>query len=156
MTHDYAVTVEWTGNTGRGTATPTSYQRRHDVRVEGKSVIAGSSDPAFRGDPTRHNPEDLLVASVAACHMLWFLGLCAAAGVVVTGYVDRAEGTMAVKADGGGSFTRILLRPRVTVSGAVAPEAMAALHRDAHAKCFIANSLNFPVDHAPETVISAG
>ena len=86
MSHAYVATVEWTGNAGQGTASPHSYERRHDIRVAGKPIIAGSSDPAFRGDPTRHNPEDLLVASVAACHMLWFLGLCAAAGVVVTAY----------------------------------------------------------------------
>ncbi len=152
MSHSYFATVEWTGNTGSGTSSPRSYERRHDIRVEGKPVIAGSSDPAFRGDPMRHNPEDLLVASVAACHMLWFLGLCAAAGVMVTAYSDSAEGTMSVDADGGGRFTRILLRPRVAVGSPVAPRTLAALHREAHAKCFIANSLNCPVEHAPEPV----
>ncbi|WP_158745752.1 OsmC family protein [Acidisphaera sp. L21] len=152
MTHHYVATVEWTGNTGNGTATPVGYERRHDIRIAGKPAIAGSSDPSFRGDPACHNPEDLLVASVSACHMLWFLGLCAAAKVVVTAYEDRAEGFMEVGADGGGKFTKIVLRPRVTVSGAPSEQVLAALHHDAHAKCFIANSLNFTVDHDPETI----
>ncbi len=152
MTHRTVATVAWTGNTGRGTASPSAYERRHDICVDGKPTIAGSSDPSFRGDPARHNPEDLLVSAVSACHMLWFLGLCAAAWVVVTAYEDRAEGEMAVAADGGGCFTSILLRPRVTVAGAVSSDTLAALHQEAHAKCFIANSLRVPVSHAPETV----
>ncbi|GAA0630149.1 OsmC family protein [Kutzneria viridogrisea] len=133
----------WTGNTGSGTASPRGYERAHEVRVPGKPVLLGSSDPAFRGDPGRHNPEDLLVASLSQCHMLWFLGLAAAEGVVVTAYTDRAVGTMVEQADGSGRFTEVVLHPEV-VSDANA-EQLARLHETAHNKCFIANSVNFPV-----------
>jgi organic hydroperoxide reductase OsmC/OhrA len=92
--HAFAVSVEWTGNTGEGTSEYTSYQRSHEISAEGKPVIPGSSDPAFRGDRSRYNPEELLVASLSACHMLWYLHLCADANLVVTSYVDHAEGTM--------------------------------------------------------------
>src|ERR1700716_187382 len=116
--HRYAVTLEWTGNTGTGTAQYRGYERRHEIGVPGgsKAPIAGSSDPAFRGDRSRWNPEGLLVASLSACHQLWYLHLCADAGVVVTAYVDRAEGTMREDADGGGQFIAVVLRPSVTVT----------------------------------------
>ncbi|WP_414884383.1 OsmC family protein, partial [Sphingomonas sp. Leaf412] len=98
--HRYAVRTEWTGNRGAGTATHDGYSRAHDIAAAGKAAIAGSSDPAFRGDPTRWNPEELLIASLSACHQLWYLSLCAAAGVIVTAYADEATGEMAQDADG--------------------------------------------------------
>ncbi|NMO15405.1 OsmC family protein [Pyxidicoccus fallax] len=153
--HRYAVTVEWTGNRGEGTATYRSYERAHELRVEGKPPIPGSSDPAFRGDPARWNPEELLVASLSACHKLWYLHLCATAGVVVTDYVDAAEGVMAEDADGSGQFVRVVLRPRVTITAGSDPEKARALHHEAHAMCFIARSVNFPVTHEPTTLVEA-
>jgi len=149
--HRYTVKVEWTGNTGTGTSGYKAYERRHEISVEGsaKPVIPGSSDPNFRGDPARWNPEELLVASLSACHKLWYLHLCAMAGVVVTGYVDRAEGEMEETADGGGHFRRVVLRPEVTLAAGTDLDRARALHREAHAKCFIANSVNFPVEHEP-------
>ncbi len=151
MDHTYTVTVSWTGNNGGGTADYRSYGRDHDIVVEGKPVLAGSADPLFRGDRARHNPEDLLVASLSACHMLWYLHLCAEAGVVVTAYEDRAEGKMVFGRDGsGGHFEEVILRPRIAVTAASDASVAAALHADAHAKCFIANSVNFPVRHKPE------
>ena len=117
--------------------------------ADGKPAIAGSSDPSFRGDPSCYNPEELLVASLSACHMLWYLGLCANGGVVVTRYVDRAEGMMMEGADGSGRFTRVVLRPDVTLAAGSDVARAEALHHEAHAKCFIANSVNFPVEHAP-------
>jgi organic hydroperoxide reductase OsmC/OhrA len=147
-THSYRLELRWTGNTGEGTASYRGYSRDHELIAAGKPVIRGSSDPSFLGDKSRWNPEELLLASVAACHELWFLGLCAAVGIVVTAYEDRPEGTMVEDADGSGRFTAILLRPHVTLADpADAPRAL-ALHHDANAKCFIANSLNFPVAHA--------
>lgn len=135
--------VVWTGDTGSGTKTIRSYERAHEVSAGGKPVILGSADPAFRGDPARYNPEELLVAALSQCHMLWFLSLAALAGVVVTGYRDRATGTMVEDADGGGRFTEVVLNPEIEVeSGA---EKIAHLHEEAHHKCFIANSVNFPV-----------
>ncbi|MEV6522700.1 OsmC family protein [Longispora sp. NPDC051575] len=148
-THTYDVTVTWSGDRGTGTSGYRAYDRAHEVDAPGRDRIAGSSDPAFRGDPARWNPEQLLVASLSQCHLLWYLHVCASAGVVVTGYTDDAVGTMAETADGGGHFTEVLLRPRVTVAEPGMVEAAVALHADAHAKCFIANSVNFPVHHAP-------
>ncbi|WP_207481693.1 OsmC family protein [Arenibaculum pallidiluteum] len=147
--HRYTVAVTWTGNTGSGTAGYKAYERAHEIAVPDasptKPVIPGSSDPAFRGDPARWNPEELLVASVSACHKLWYLHLCAAAGIVVTSYADRAEGVMVETADGGGHFARIVLRPEITILPGGDAAKAEALHATAHARCFIANSLNFPV-----------
>jgi organic hydroperoxide reductase OsmC/OhrA len=152
-THEYEVQVTWTGNRGEGTSGYRAYSRAHEVSAAGKAVIHGSSDPAFRGDRDRWNPEELLVASVSQCHMLWYLHLCAVAGVVVTGYVDRPIGTMQESTDQGGRFVEVVLRPRVTVA---APEMVAraeALHEEAHRECFVANSVNFPVRHQPEVLV---
>jgi organic hydroperoxide reductase OsmC/OhrA len=148
--HRYPVTIAWTGNRGAGTSGYRAYDRAHDIAVAGKPVIPASSDPAFSGDASRYNPEELLVAAVSACHMLWYLHLCAVNRIVVTGYVDRAEGTMVENADGGGRFTAVVLKPAITVKPGADLELARRLHRDAHAKCFIANSLNFPVTHEPE------
>lgn len=150
--HRYTVIVEWTGNTGSGTAGYRTYERRHEIGAPAgaKPVIPGSSDPSFRGDAARWNPEELLVASLSACHQLWYLHLCADAGVVVTAYVDRAEGTMVEEPSGAGRFSRVVLRPVVTVAADADVARAHALHHDAHAMCFIARSMNFPVDHEPE------
>src|ERR1700678_364097 len=113
--HSYAVTVTWTGNEGTGTSGYRDYARSHEISSTGKSTIAGSSDPAFRGDRGRWNPEDLLVASLSACHKLWYLHLCAQAGVAVASYIDNAEGVMEETTDGSGRFERVLLRPQVKV-----------------------------------------
>ena len=146
-THHYAVTVTWTGNTGKGTSGYREYDRRHEISAGQKPSIPASSDPAFRGDPTRWNPEELLVASLSACHKLWYLHLCADAGIVVTAYVDHAEGLMEETADGSGCFRKVILRPRVTVASGSDLAKAYALHDSAHQKCFIANSVNFPVEH---------
>jgi organic hydroperoxide reductase OsmC/OhrA len=143
--HRYRTKLKWTGNTGKGTTDYRSYKRDHEITSPGKTVILGSSDPNFRGDPTRYNPEELLVSSLSACHMLWYLHLCADAGIVVESYEDEAEGIMEVSADGGGRFIRVTLRPHVRVTGSVTQAE--ALHKRAHELCFIANSVNFPVDH---------
>jgi organic hydroperoxide reductase OsmC/OhrA len=143
--HQYAPTVEWTGNTGSGTSGYRDYARAHAVSAAGKPSIPGSSDPAFRGDPACWNPEELLVASVSQCHMLWFLHLCAAAGVVVTGYLDRPVGTMIETADGGGRFEQVVLHPEVAFAEPGHASRAHALHEQAHHLCFIANSVNFPV-----------
>ncbi|MFC8800428.1 OsmC family protein [Promicromonospora sp. NPDC057138] len=145
--HDYQVTVRWSGDTGAGYR---GYARDHDVVVEGKPVLKGSADPAFRGTPERWNPEDLLVASLSECHMLTFLSLCARAGIVVTDYVDAASGVMREEGNSG-RFTEVVLRPEVTVADPAMVERAAALHEQAHDTCFIANSINFPVRHEPVT-----
>lgn len=148
--HHYRVTVRWTGNLGSGTSGYGAYSRNHEIHGAGKAPIAGSSDPVFRGDADRYNPEELFVASLAACHKLWFLHLCADAGIVVTAYEDEAEGWMQETADGGGRFVRVTLRPRARIEGAWEATAIREIHHAAHEKCFLASSVNFPVEVAPE------
>ena len=143
-THAYQIMTTWTGNTGAGTKDYRGYERAHEFSAAGKPVIVGSSDPNFRGDATRYNPEELLVASLSACHMLWYLHLCAENGIVVTAYMDDAHGKMAETEDGGGRFTEVTLRPAVTIASGNG-ELAQRLHERAHALCFIANSINFPV-----------
>ncbi len=159
--HHYALTVAWTGNLGVGTADHRAYGREHRVSAQGKPDLPGSSDPAFRGDPARWNPEELLVASLAQCHMLWFLSLAASAGIVVTGYTDRPTGTMAEEPSGAGQFTEVTLNPDVTVRDLDPRDALGAnllttiesLHERANEMCFIARSVNFAVRHLPTTRI---
>jgi organic hydroperoxide reductase OsmC/OhrA len=148
--HHYEVQVAWTGNLGQGTRTYKDYARNHEITATGKPTLPGSSDPAFRGDPARYNPEELLVASLSACHMLWYLHLCAVNKVVVTEYRDAASGTMVENKDGSGSFTEVTLHPRVKITAESDAERAFALHEEAHRLCFIANSVKFPVKNAPE------
>lgn len=148
--HTYAVRVRWTGDQGSGTREYLGYSRNHSIEVSGKPRISGSSDPKFHGDRTRYNPEELLVASLSACHMLWYLHLCADAGVTVVEYVDDAEGSMETNPGGGGRFTRVLLRPKVRIVSGDRDLAR-RLHDSAHDRCFVANSVNFPVVHEPIT-----
>src|SRR5512134_2618212 len=131
-THSYEVRVRWTGNRGTGTSGYRDYGRDHLIEAGTKPAIEGSSDPAFRGDAQRYNPEEMLVASVSACHMLWYLHLCAGAGIVVTDYRDDPMGTMAEEANGSGRFMRVLLRPRGTLSPSAAIARAEGLHADAH------------------------
>ena len=156
--HHYNAKTTWTGNLGRGTTDYKSYERSHTISIDGKPAIQGSSDAAFRGDKTKHTPEDLFVCSISTCHMLWYLHLCAVNGVVVVDYIDEAVGTMEEVANGSGRFTEVVLRPVVTVSEKSMIEKANALHHDAHEMCFIANSVNFPVVLQPSayTVEHAG
>ena len=142
--HTYRVSVQWTGNRGTGTSGYREYGRDHVIRTQGKPDIPGSADPAFRGDAARWNPEDLLVASASACHKLWYLHLCADAGIHVLAYEDEAQGTM-VDEPGSGRFTEIVLHPRVTIRAQDDAALAGRLHHDAHAQCYIANSVNFPI-----------
>jgi organic hydroperoxide reductase OsmC/OhrA len=146
--HRYQATIAWTGNRGTGTNNYDAYSRDHEIQCPGKPVIAVSSDPAFRGDPNRYNPEELLVASISSCHMLWYLHLCADAGVIVTAYEDAAEGRMEETADGSGRFIEVVLRPNVTIAPGADAALAERLHARAHEKCFIANSVNFPTSYA--------
>ncbi len=147
--HAYVVTVTWTGNRGTGTSGYRAYARAHEVTVPGKPPVPCSSDPAFQGDRTRYNPEEMLVASLSSCHMLWYLHLCSAEGIVVQAYEDIAEGIMAERPDGGGAFTEVVLAPEITLAPGANLDRARALHAEAHRKCFIANSVNFPVLHEP-------
>ncbi|GAB3869203.1 OsmC family protein [Kibdelosporangium lantanae] len=150
--HTYTVTTAWTGNQGTGTSDYRSYSRDHSLSAEGRPPILASSDPSFRGDPARWNPEQLLVAALSDCHMLWYLHLCAVGGVTVESYVDESVGTMATEKSGAGQFTEVVLRPRVVVASEDMVDKAMSLHGKAHEMCFIARSVNFPVRHSPTVV----
>lgn len=151
--HSYEISLQWTGNLGQGTSSYRAYGRDHEVHAAAKPFIVGSSDAAFRGDASRWSPEDLLVASLAQCHMLWYLHLAATAGIVVNAYSDTPIGTLSEEDDGAGRFREVLLRPKVTVARASMSERAASLHDNAEKMCFIARSVNFPVRHEPVTVV---
>jgi organic hydroperoxide reductase OsmC/OhrA len=152
--HHYLTQLRWTGNRGEGTSHYRAYDRDHVLSSGGKPEIAGSSDPSFRGNPQRYNPEELLVASLSSCHLLWYLHLCAVNGVVVVAYEDAAEGVMQEVEDGSGRFSAVVLRPVVTVAEAGMREKAMALHHEANKMCFIANSVNFPVLHEPVIAVA--
>lgn len=149
--HHYSVDAEWLGNRGTGTSAYRDYGRTSIVRAEAKHPIEASADRTFHGDADRWNPEELLLAALAECHMLSFLHVAVLHGVVVTGYTDHAEGVMVQEGEGG-RFVSATLHPVVEVSSAVTDEEMERLHHEAAEKCFIANSMNFPVEHEPSLV----
>lgn len=152
--HTYATSLVWTGNKGSGTMDYRSYDRSFTVSVAGKPEILGSSDSAFMGDTHRYNPEDLLLASISSCHMLWYLHLCANNNIVVLEYKDNATGEMAEEANGRGKFSAVTLLPNVTIANKEHIDLANSLHAEANKMCFIANSLNFPVTHKPTTKAS--
>ena len=148
--HNYQISLQWTGNVGSGTSHYRAYSRNHEIGAAGKAAsIPGSSDPHFRGDAARYNPEELLVAALSACHMLAYLHLCAVNDVVVTAYEDHASGAMITAADGSGQFSSVILRPSVAITPESNAEKALTLHHEAHHLCFIANSVRFPVRHEP-------
>lgn len=146
--HEYRARVVWEGNTGDGTSGYTAYTRDYRTVIDGKPDLPGSSDPAFRGDPAKHNPEDLLVSALSACHMLFYLSLCAKAGIRVIAYADDAQGTMEIDPDGG-RFTEVVLHPAVTIAEGGDVALAEKLHGRAHELCFIANSCSMPIRHEP-------
>lgn len=148
--HHYQTTTTWTGNLGAGTSDYRAYSRNHEIAAPKKAVpIPGSSDALFRGDPARYSPEDLLVASLSACHMLWVLHFCASVAIVVSDYSDEAAGEMLEHPDGSGEFTLVTLRPRMTITDGSRLEEALAIHHKAHQFCFVARSVNFPVKLEP-------
>lgn len=153
--HHYRVTSEWTGDRGPGTTGYRDYDRLVTLSSEGKPDLAASADGPFRGDRSRWNPEDLLVAALSECHLLSYLHACVTAGVVVTGYRDEATGRMMQDGGNGGSFTEVVLHPAVTVADAGMVDAAVVAHGPAHEWCFIANSVNFPVRVEPTVTVSA-
>ncbi|MDI9319997.1 MAG: OsmC family protein [Phycisphaerales bacterium] len=152
--HHYTVAVEWTGNKGLGTENYEVYDRSHTVQVSDKPLIECSSDTPFRGDAVKYNPEDFFVSSLATCHMLWYLHLCADNNIVVHTYNDKAEGVLEVSTDKPGHFSSVTLHPEVGVAEAWMLDKANELHTDAHKKCFIANSCNFPIDIKPTSIVA--
>jgi len=148
--HRFEIHTTWIGNEGSGTSSYHSYRRDHELQGKGKAVpIPGSSDPKFRGDGSRYNPEELLVGALSSCHMLWVLHLCSDSGIAVTAYEDNATGDMALNADGSGQFVEAVLRPRVTVADAGRSAELDEIHHKAHELCFISRSVNFPMRIEP-------
>ena len=147
--HHYKTNITWTGNKGSGTKDYTTYERSYEVKVDQKTTILGSSDAPFRGDISKHNPEDFFLSSLSSCHMLWFLHLCADKGIVVVSYEDNAHGTMIENQEGGGRFTSVMLNPKVVINESNQIKQANELHAEANRKCFIANSCNFTVHHHP-------
>jgi len=148
--HHYKTTIEWTGNKGSGTSAYTAYERSHTIRTENKADIAASSDKNYRGDATKHNPEDLFLSSLASCHMLWYLHLCADNKIIVESYTDEASGTMTTEANGSGRFTEVVLAPAITIQNADKTDLAYQLHHKAHEMCFLANSVNFDIVIQPK------
>ena len=151
--HHYSTRIKWIGNTGNGTKSYRDFERSHEICSPDKPIILGSSDPAFRGDKSKYNPEELLLASLSSCHMLWYLHLCATNNVNVIEYFDDPEGTMIETENGSGRFSEVVLRPRVTVSEKSMLTKAGELHAKANKFCFIANSVNFEVSHEPKCVV---
>jgi organic hydroperoxide reductase OsmC/OhrA len=148
--HRYRLQTNWLGNLGMGTSDYAAYSRDYDLSAEAKATrIAGSSDPVFRGDASRYNPEELLLGAISSCHMLWVLHLCAVAGIVVTEYSDEPVGEMVEHPDGSGEFTRVLLRPRMVIADPTRIAEAVAVHDRAHGFCCLARSMAFPVKHEP-------
>lgn len=148
--HHYAARLTWEGNHGDGTASYAGYGRRYRVCIAGKPDLVGTADPAFHGEPQLHNPEELFLSAIAACHMLTYLALCARRGVRVVSYEDEARGTMRTDGRGGGSFEEVTLLPTVTIDGEGDDDrvALAAqLHDAAHELCYIARSCSIPIRH---------
>lgn len=154
-THSYLTQVVWTGNRGSGTSAYRAYDRAHEIRSAGKPALMCSSEPSFLGDRSRYNPEELLVASLSACHMLWYLHLAADNGIVVVDYRDEATGTMVETPDGAGKFTEVTLHPMVTARAPVDEQLAARLHDRAHDLCYIASSVAFPVGCEPKLVVTS-
>lgn len=150
--HEYTQRLTWEGDPEVGTKDYAFYSRRYRVEFEGKPTITGTADPMFKGDPKVHNPEDMFLASIAGCHMLSYLALCAKHGVVVRAYEDRPTGSLEL-AGGGGKFTSVTLRPRVTIADAKDTDKAQALHENAHHVCFIANSCSVPIGHEATIVL---
>ena len=150
--HHYALAIEWTGNLGTGTSDYRAYTRDHLISAESKPNIPGSSDPHFRGDKTRYNPEEMLVAALSSCHMLSYLHLCAVNKIIVLEYKDNATGTMVENPDGSGQLTETTLNPVVKVKDSSMNAKALELHEQAEKMCFIARSVNFPVHHKPTIV----
>jgi organic hydroperoxide reductase OsmC/OhrA len=148
--HEYRLELSWAGDTATGYL---RYPRDHEITITGKPTLALAADPAFLGDPSRHNPEDLLLAALSSCHLLSYLALAAKHRVQVLGYSDQATGTMTEDGQGGGRFTDVTLRPRVVVAEPGQLERAGQLHADANRLCFIAQSVNFPVHHDPTAVL---
>ncbi len=145
--HEYVPTIVWTGNRGDGTRNAGGYDRNWNIETPGRPTIACSNDPLLGGDPALPNPEDLLIASLSSCHMLWYLHLAQRAGIVVQHYTDSPVGIGESEPNGVGRFVKAVLKPTITVEVGSDLERADAIHHRIHKYCFIARSVAFPVEY---------
>jgi len=144
--HHYSISNRWEGNSGNGTSGPRNYERSHRITIDGKPELELTTDNPLVGDKRKLNPEDLLVTALSSCHLMSYLYLCSLEGVVVLGYEDKAEGIMLETEAGGGSFQKVKLKPVIELADATMIDRAKELHHKAHEICYIANSINFPVE----------
>lgn len=149
LNHRFNLQLSWT--LAESKDNPKAYRtaRNHQVKVAGKTVLDISAAKAFKGDPSLHNPEDLLLASLTSCHLMSYLYCCKQNNIVVLSYTDDSEATLEVNNDGSGRITKVVLNPVIEITDASQYELAIALHKKANELCFIANSCNFPVEHYP-------
>lgn len=143
--------MSWDGASRHGLEFRDRTKRRHTISHPEKPDIDGSAAPAFHGETTRWNPEELLLAALSQCHMLTFFYLAHEEGLEVVDYEDTPEATLRTHADGSGEMTEAILKPRVTVRGGW-EGSLDDMHHRAHELCFIARSVNFPVTHEATTL----
>jgi organic hydroperoxide reductase OsmC/OhrA len=152
--HEYTATVAW-HRAADATFTDNRYSRAHEWRFDGGVVVPASSSPAVVPVPLSSaaavDPEEAFVASLSACHMLWFLFHAAKKGFVVERYEDAAAGTMGRNAEGRTAMLNVVLRPSVSWGGERRPSAeeLGAMHHLAHVDCYIANSVKCAVAVEP-------
>ena len=113
--HEFPTHISWTGNLGTGTSSYKAYERTWDMAIDGKATLHCSNDPMLGGDPSKYNPEDMLIAALASCHMLWYLHLCSVAGVTVLAYEDDPIGIGESEPSGKGRFIEAVLRPKIKI-----------------------------------------
>lgn len=146
MAHHGAV-VSWTLKADDDFAAG-RYSRAHSIAFDGGAVIPASSSPSVvpvGSDPAAIDPEEMLIAALSSCHMLWFLDLARRDGWVIASYLDSAEGVMG-KIDGKTALAKVILKPQLIFQGeAPSPERIDTLHHRAHELCFIANSVKTEV-----------
>ena len=153
--HEFPARIVWTGNQGAGTSSYRSYLRTWDMATIGKQLVSCSNDPNLGGDPSKYNPEDLLISALASCHMLWYLHLCSDAGITVISYCDNPIGIGESEPSGAGQFVEAVLRPEIEIAADSDPDRAREIHDEIHQHCFIARSVNFPVRYEP-TITLAG
>jgi len=155
-THLFTASIEWAGNRGEGTASYRAYDRDWSMVTPGQVALACSNDPNLGGDPTKPNPEQLLLSALSSCHMLWFLHLASREKIVVSGYRDRPEGLGEASPNGAGRFLEATLKPQITLADLADKDRADALHHKVHQYCFIARSVNFPVRYEAHYVSTPG
>ena len=152
--HTFKATLSWEKIESAQEDTKRIFLKSHTISIEGKETLSVSAAKAFKGDPELHNPEDLLLSSLMSCHMMSYLYVCAKNNVEVLQYNDQAQAILETYADGSGKIVEVQINPQVIIQDASQLELALSLHKEANKLCFIANSCNFPVLHAPHCKVN--